>query len=55
MENPASRPHLVDLFQHFVRHFEQHMNQLRLVELAVKASQQITGAPSSPCPRTCGC
>ncbi|KIY66145.1 hypothetical protein CYLTODRAFT_444888 [Cylindrobasidium torrendii FP15055 ss-10] len=41
LEHPASPKFHVDLFEHFVRDFESKLNQLRLVQLAVKVSKQI--------------
>ncbi|TEB23060.1 hypothetical protein FA13DRAFT_1694680 [Coprinellus micaceus] len=40
-ENPLARPYRVDTFERFVRDFENKINQLRLVELGVKVSQDI--------------
>lgn len=36
-----SKPYRVDTFERFVRDFESKLNQLRLVEMAVKVSKEI--------------
>jgi 26S proteasome regulatory subunit N9 len=41
LEDPLSKPYQVDTFERFVRDFETKMNQLRLVEMAVKVSKEI--------------
>lgn len=38
---PPSKPYRVDTFERFVQDFESKMNQLRLVEMAVKVSKEI--------------
>ncbi|EIN05732.1 PCI-domain-containing protein [Punctularia strigosozonata HHB-11173 SS5] len=40
-DHPKSRPYRVDVFERFVRDFEQRLNQLRLVEMGVKVSREI--------------
>lgn len=40
-DDPLSRPYRVDTFERFVRDFESKLNQLRLVEMAVKVSKEI--------------
>ncbi|TFK26919.1 proteasome 26S subunit [Coprinopsis marcescibilis] len=40
-DEPLARPYRVDVFERFVRDFETRINQLRLVELAVKVSKDI--------------
>ncbi|KAG7085959.1 hypothetical protein E1B28_003485 [Marasmius oreades] len=40
-DHPASKPYKVHVFERFVTDFEAKLNQLRLVELGVKASKEI--------------
>ncbi|KAH6890846.1 proteasome 26S subunit [Coprinopsis sp. MPI-PUGE-AT-0042] len=40
-DEPNARPYRVDVFERFVRDFESKLNQLRLVELAVKVAKDI--------------
>ena len=40
-DNPSSKPFRVETFEKFVRDFETRLNQLRLVEMAVKVSKEI--------------
>ncbi|KAF8073469.1 hypothetical protein FPV67DRAFT_1410368 [Lyophyllum atratum] len=40
-DDPQSKPYRVDVFERFVRDFESKINQLRLVEMAVKVSKEI--------------
>jgi 26S proteasome regulatory subunit N9 len=40
-ENPSTKPYRVEVFERFVRDFEARINQLRLVELAVKVSKEV--------------
>ncbi|KAL1740501.1 hypothetical protein HDZ31DRAFT_47385 [Schizophyllum fasciatum] len=40
-DHPLSKPYRVDTFVQFVRDFESRLNQLRLVEMAVKVSKEI--------------
>ncbi|KAF8332023.1 uncharacterized protein EI90DRAFT_2972088 [Cantharellus anzutake] len=40
LNQPASAPYQIDLFNNFVRDFESKLNQLRLVQIAVKSSKQ---------------
>ncbi|KAF8654768.1 hypothetical protein AX16_003423 [Volvariella volvacea WC 439] len=40
-DHPLAQPYRVEVFDRFVRDFENRINQLRLVELAVKASRDI--------------
>ncbi|KDQ50601.1 hypothetical protein JAAARDRAFT_41912 [Jaapia argillacea MUCL 33604] len=41
-EHPLSKPYRVDVFDRFVRDFEARINQLRLVEMGVKVSKEIS-------------
>jgi len=41
MDDPLSKPYRVETFERFVRDFEMRLNQLRLVEMAVKVSREI--------------
>ena len=43
-DHPLSKPYRVDVFDKFVRDFEGKLNQLRLVEMAVKVSKEIDSA-----------
>ena len=47
-DEPLARPFRVDVFDRFVRDFENKINQLRLVELGVKASKDIDSASFIP-------
>ncbi|KAJ2916365.1 hypothetical protein MD484_g4059, partial [Candolleomyces efflorescens] len=40
-DQPSARPYRVDVFERFVRDFENKINQLRLVEMGVKVSKDI--------------
>ncbi|KAI3603904.1 proteasome regulatory particle subunit [Moniliophthora roreri] len=40
-DHPAAKPYKVHVFERFVTDFESRINQLRLVELGVKASKEI--------------
>ncbi|GJE89121.1 PCI-domain-containing protein [Phanerochaete sordida] len=40
-DHPLSRPYRVDVFDRFVRDFENKLNQLRLVEMGVKVAREI--------------
>lgn len=41
---PGSAPYQIDLFREFVRDFDKHLNQLRLVDLGIRVAQRFTGA-----------
>ncbi|KAI0789255.1 hypothetical protein C8Q75DRAFT_793487 [Abortiporus biennis] len=40
-DHPLSKPYKVDVFTKFVRDFESKLNQLRLVEMAIKVAKEI--------------
>ena len=43
LAHPLSPPYQVDLFNKFIRDFESKLNQLKLVEIGVKVSRQLSG------------
>lgn len=47
-KNPASVPQRLSLFQNFVMQFSDKINQLKLVEFGLAASQQCKGMASPP-------
>lgn len=46
LDHPLSPPYQVDLFNKFIRDFESKLNQLKLVEIGVKVSRQLSGKHS---------
>ncbi|KAG9018861.1 26S proteasome regulatory subunit [Tulasnella sp. 427] len=43
LDHPLSPPFQVDFFENFVREFEAKLNALKLVEIGVRISKQLTG------------
>ena len=43
LAHPLSPSYQVDLFNKFIRDFESKLNQLKLVEIGVKVSRQLSG------------